>query len=135
MTDPKEVLEHLEAEKAAKAVKRDAINPQHYKDGWSDGAELISITENLTSSGGQAVQYIARSTRLDASRNKGATAKQWIEDLEKAKWFIDREIKRLKGQRPDPAKPMLINEYTVTVPSAVDHMMTLRDSRHPRAFA
>ncbi|QFG10328.1 nucleotide kinase [Mycobacterium phage DyoEdafos] len=111
MTDPKEVLEHLAAEKAAKAVKRDAINPQHYKDGWSDGAELISITENLTSSGGQAVQYIARSTRLDSSKNKGKNTLEWIQDLEKAKWFLDREIKRLRGKTAMPVKPYLVNEF------------------------
>jgi hypothetical protein len=72
----------------------DAINPSHYKDGWSDGAELISITENLTGNGSQAVQYIARSTRLDESLIKGNP----IEDLEKALWFVKRELKRLRGK-------------------------------------
>ncbi|AEO94416.1 nucleotide kinase [Mycobacterium phage Rumpelstiltskin] len=105
------MLEHLEAEKAAKAAKRDAINPEHYKDGWSDGAELISITENLTSSGGQAVQYIARATRLDTTKNKGKNSLEWIQDLEKAKWFLDREIKRLRRKTAGPVKPYLINEF------------------------
>ena len=72
---------------------RDAVNPSHYKDGWSDDAELISISENLTSNGGQALQYVARSTRLDRSLIKGNP----VEDLEKAIWFCQREIKRLGG--------------------------------------
>lgn len=87
-----------------RGVKRDAVDPPHYKDGWSDGAELVSITENLTSNGGQAVQYIARSTRLDKSKNKGSTNRELIEDLEKARWFIDREIRRLKASEPVPVK-------------------------------
>ena len=65
-------------------------NPPHYK--FSNGAEVIDITENLTSNGGQAVQYIARSTRLDGN-NKGGV----LEDLRKARWFIDREIDRVEN--------------------------------------
>ncbi|WP_124712958.1 hypothetical protein [Mycolicibacterium nivoides] len=137
MTDPKEVLEHLAAEKAAKAVKRDAINPSHYKDGWSDGAELISITENLTSSGGQAVQYIARSTRLDTSKNKGKNTLEWIEDLEKAKWFLDREIKRLRSKTAMPVKPIEVRNVTINHPVyPVDLDAYYRSlAKHPKAFA
>lgn len=73
----------------------DAINPSHYKAGWSDDAELISVTENLTGNGAQAVQYVARSTRLDKTLNKNATIDGQVEDLKKAIWFIQREIRRL----------------------------------------
>ena len=69
----------------------DGVNPSYYKDGWSNDAEVIDITENLTSNGGQAVQYIARSTRLDGN-SKGDV----LEDLHKAKWFVEREIQRLE---------------------------------------
>lgn len=73
-------------------VHADAVNqPAHYK-GFSNGAEVIDITENLTSNGGQAVQYIARSTRLDGN-NKADP----LEDLRKAEWFIRREIARIQG--------------------------------------
>ena len=72
----------------------DAINPDHYK--FSNGVEAIDITENLTSNGGQAVGYIVRSTRIDG-RIKGDP----IEDLEKANWFITREIERLKKKSMD----------------------------------
>ena len=58
----------------------DAIDPDHYK-GFSNGAQVIDITENLTSNA---------SSRLDG-RNKGDR----IEDLTKAAWFIHREVQRL----------------------------------------
>ena len=81
----------------------DAINPSHYKAGWSDDAELISVTENLTGNGAQAVQYVARSTRLDKSLNKSGTIDGQIEDLNKAVWFINREIQRLRAGSEKPA--------------------------------
>jgi hypothetical protein len=65
----------------------DAINPKYYQ--FSNGVQLIDITENLNGNGAQAVQYVTRSTRLDGN-NKGDV----LEDLNKAKWFIDREIRR-----------------------------------------
>lgn len=55
-----------------------------------NGIEVGDVTDYLTSNGGQAVQYIARSCRLDG-QHKG----ERIEDLKKAKDMIDREIKRL----------------------------------------
>lgn len=67
----------------------DNINPNHYQ-GFSNGAQVIDISENLTGNAAQAVQYIARSCRLDGA-NKGDR----IEDLTKAAWFIHREVHRL----------------------------------------
>lgn len=90
----------------------DAINPSYYKDGWSNGAELIDITENLNCNGAQAVQYIARSTRLDG-KNKGNPA----EDLRKAGWFINREITRLdeiEKPRGDTPESENLAEYVWT---------------------
>lgn len=83
----------------------DAVNPSHYKAGWSDDAELISITENLTGNGSQAVQYIARSSRLDESLNKSSDVDGRVEDLEKALWFVGREILRLKAAKLRLATP------------------------------
>jgi len=74
----------------------DAINPKHYQ--FSNDVQLIDITENLNGNGAQAVQYITRATRLDGE-NKG----NLIEDLTKARWFVDREIQRLGGEtNPEP---------------------------------
>ena len=62
-------------------------HPSHYAEGWSNGAEVIDITENLNFNRGNAVKYIARAGRKDAMK--------LIEDLKKARWYIDRELKRL----------------------------------------
>lgn len=75
-----------------------AIDPGHYK-GFSNNAQVIDISENLTSNAGQAVQYIARSCRLDGA-NKG----DQIEDLTKAAWFINREVQRLAALEGVTAK-------------------------------
>ena len=70
---------------------RDTVNhPSHYAEGWSNGAEVIDITENLNFNRGNAVKYVARAGRKDAMKV--------IEDLEKARWYIDREIKRIRGE-------------------------------------
>ena len=67
---------------------RDAVNhPSHYAGGWSNGAEVIDIAENLNFNRGNAIKYIARAGRKDAMKTS--------EDLKKARWYIDRELKRL----------------------------------------
>lgn len=68
----------------------DPVNPNHYR--FPGGIELNSITKHLTGNGAQAVQYVARATRLDGS-NKG----DLVEDLKKAQWFIESEIQRISG--------------------------------------
>ena len=67
----------------------DAINPSHYA-GFTNGSQPIDIAEWLTGNGAQALKYIARSTRIDG-KNKGEV----IQDLQKAKYFIEREIERM----------------------------------------
>lgn len=70
---------------------RDAVNhPRHYTGGWSNGAEVIDIVENLNFNRGNAVKYVARAGRKDATKT--------VEDLKKARWYIDRELKRLGGE-------------------------------------
>lgn len=70
----------------------DPVNPDYYK-GFSNGAEVIDISEHLTGNGSQAVQYIARATRIDG-KVKGNPK----EDLRKARWLLDRELARLGGE-------------------------------------
>ena len=65
----------------------DPINPTHYKDGFSNGAQVIDITENLIGNRSNIVKYVAR-----AGRKNPATEMQ---DLEKARWYLDREIRRV----------------------------------------
>lgn len=74
------------------SVDNNPVSPNHYR--FPGGAEVIQISEHLTSNGGQAVQYVARATRLDGQIKGNA-----IEDLEKAAFFIQREIDRLKESK------------------------------------
>ncbi|WP_395759503.1 DUF3310 domain-containing protein [Streptomyces althioticus] len=69
----------------------DAVShPSHYADGWSNGAEVIDITENLNFNRGNACKYLARAGK------KGGPEKE-LEDLRKALWYVRREIERLGG--------------------------------------
>ena len=65
-------------------TKPDAVNhPPHYT-GHPSGVECIQVTEHMNFCLGNAVKYIWRADlKHDA-----------IEDLEKAKWYLTREIER-----------------------------------------
>lgn len=66
----------------------DPINsPSHYT--RYKGLEVIQLTEQMNFNRGNAVKYISRAGHKDSSTE--------IEDLEKAKWYIQREIERLLG--------------------------------------
>ncbi len=68
-------------------VKNDNVNhPKHYTQHPS-GVECIQITEHMGFCLGNAIKYLWR-----------ADLKNGVEDLEKAKWYIDREIKKRKGE-------------------------------------
>lgn len=64
-------------------------NPAHYN-GFSNGAQVIDITENLTANAANAVKYLCRSSRIDG-QNKGRI----MEDLHKARFYLEREINRI----------------------------------------
>jgi len=66
---------------------KDNINPGHYKSHPS-GVECISITEHMNFCLGNAIKYVWRA---------GLKSESPIEDLEKAKWYIEREILRIKN--------------------------------------
>lgn len=67
----------------------DNINhPAHYADGWSNGSEVIDITENLNFNRGNAVKYIARAGKKNPDTE--------LEDLRKAAWYINRELERIE---------------------------------------
>ena len=96
----------------------DAINPNHYK-GFSNGAEVIDITENLTFNAGNVVKYGARAGRLDESLNKN-DAEGRIEDMKKSRWYADREIERLGGSSAEDLEFVVKNmdEYMLRMLSA-----------------
>lgn len=68
----------------------DPINPDHYRSHPS-GVECITVTESMTFCLGNAVKYIWR------AGEKGDA----IEDLTKARWYVDREIARIKAVRDE----------------------------------
>lgn len=69
--------------------KSDSVShPPHYAEGWSNGAEVIDLTEHLSFCAGNVVKYVCRAGRKDPDKH--------IEDLEKARWYLDREIARVK---------------------------------------
>ena len=63
------------------------ISPSHYQ-GFSNGAEVIDITEHLTPNLANVVKYAARA---------GSKTPDPMEDLLKAQAYLNREINRLKG--------------------------------------
>lgn len=68
----------------------DAINPPHYQTHPS-GIQCIEITEHMNFCLGNAIKYIWR-----AGLKNNA-----IEDLEKARWYLDREIERIYKAREE----------------------------------
>ena len=69
----------------SKKTAHDPVNhPRHYNSHPS-GVEAIVICEHLSFCLGNAVKYILR------AEYKGSQ----LEDLKKAQWYIEREIKRL----------------------------------------
>ncbi|MCY0941892.1 DUF3310 domain-containing protein [Streptomyces antarcticus] len=65
-------------------------HPSHYT--WlPDGLEVIDLTEHLNFSRGNAVKYLCR------AGHKGAATE--LEDLKKARWYIDREIRRISKEQ------------------------------------
>lgn len=64
----------------------DAVNhPTHYNSHPS-GIECIDVVEHMPFNVGNAVKYLWRAGLKDAV----------IQDLKKARWYIDREIQRLE---------------------------------------
>jgi hypothetical protein len=70
-------------------MSEDVVNhPKHYTSHPS-GVECITVTEHMNFNRGNAVKYIWR------AGDKGDE----LEDLRKARWYVDREIARLERER------------------------------------
>lgn len=67
-----------------------ADHPVHHPNHYTayKGLEVIDLTEQMNFNRGNAVKYIARA----GLKNKD----EEIQDLEKAAWYINREIERLQ---------------------------------------
>ena len=70
-------------------------HPKHYRSHPS-GVECITITEHMGFNLGNVIKYVWRADE------KGSA----IQDLEKARWYLDREIKR----RTESGDTLLQNE-------------------------
>ena len=68
-------------------------HPAHYTSHPS-GVECIDIAQEMSDCLGNVIKYAWRAGLKDDR----------IEDLEKARWYLDREIKRLKGVTPSHGK-------------------------------
>jgi hypothetical protein len=63
-------------------------HPKHYNNHPS-GVECITVTEWMNFNIGNAVKYLWRAGQKS----------DLVTDLEKARWYIDREIQRVKADR------------------------------------
>ena len=71
-------------------MKHDEVNhPAHYT--AYEGIEVIQLTEQMNFNRGNAVKYIARAGLKSYDTE--------IQDLEKAAWYIQREIERVFNKR------------------------------------
>lgn len=61
--------------------------PAHYRSHPS-GVECITVTEAFTFNVGNAIKYLWRA---------GLKSPDPTEDLRKARWYVDRELKRLEA--------------------------------------
>jgi hypothetical protein len=94
-TDTWSELYDYENPKFFNQAQHDAVNsPKHYTSHPS-GVECIEITQHYNFCVGNAIKYLWRNG-LKNETNAPAKTKQ-IEDLEKAVWYITREIKNLKS--------------------------------------
>lgn len=85
----KELVERPTSSNTRTAENSDNVShPPHYAEGWSNSAEVIDLTEHLSFCAGNVVKYVCRAGRKDPDK--------YVEDLEKARWYLDREIARVK---------------------------------------
>lgn len=70
----------------------DSVNhPSHYNDGKIEVIEFIE-DKKLGFNLGNAVKYISRAGKKNPEKH--------VEDLEKAQWYLNREIQNLKTVPP-----------------------------------
>lgn len=86
------VIEHNDIHREISRLTSLVERPSHYT-GHPSGVECIQITEHMNFCRGNAIKYVWR------AGEKGNE----IEDLMKARWYIDREISRLTAMRAEEA--------------------------------
>ena len=82
--------------KCVRTITDDPVNhPSHYTKGKIEVADFIA-DQKLNFDRGNAVKYVCRAGSKDPSKE--------IQDLEKAIWYINHEIKMLKGEIENAAE-------------------------------
>ena len=69
----------------------DPVNHPSYYTRFSNGSEVIDITENLSFNLGNVVKYVSRAGAKDHAT--------LIQDLQKAEFYLKREIARVQMER------------------------------------
>lgn len=69
-------------------MPNDSVNHPHHYGGDGNPLEVINIIEyyNLNFSLGNVIKYVLRADKKNSKK----------EDLEKASWYLNRELKKLK---------------------------------------
>ena len=86
MRDEK-IWQGIESSYSASTIKDPVNSPDHYTS-HPAGVECILITERMGFCVGNAIKYL---WRADLKGNA-------LEDLQKARWYVDREIKLRGGE-------------------------------------
>ena len=89
----------------------DNVNhPAHYTDGKIEVIDFIE-DKKLNYHRGNAVKYICRAGKKDPAKE--------VEDLQKAVWYINREIQRLEAQKQRDARAEELRAVGVTFADAL----------------
>ena len=88
-------------------------NPSHYAEGFSNGAEVIDITENLNFNRGNAVKYLSRAGKKDGSPE--------LQDLEKAQFYVNREVDRVRSIEADKSHKAMYEAIDQLVKDSMEY--------------
>lgn len=81
----------------------DPVNhPAHYTDGKIEVIDFID-DKQLSFCCGNAIKYIARAGKKDPTKR--------VEDLQKAVWYLNHEIKKLTADDESTTQPVFPNEW------------------------
>jgi hypothetical protein len=76
----------FEEARMKESLAYDSINPKHYRSN-PEGVECIQVTRYMNFNLGNVVKYLWRAGLKDSAPT--------LEDLKKARWYLDNEIARL----------------------------------------
>lgn len=86
-------------------MAQETVNhPPHYN--AYQGIEIIDLVEQMNFNRGNAVKYISRAGLKNPETE--------VEDLKKARWYIDREIQRIEKERNNDHREMRMVQGTGT---------------------